>query len=60
MLHFCAYTVLLLLFCTVALLFGYFADQPQVCEIVIVCWLVCKIMHKVMNGFWRYFYRSGT
>ena len=51
MLHFCAYTVLLLLFCTVALLFGYFADQPQVCEIVIVCWLVCKIMHKVMNGF---------
>jgi len=33
MLHFCAYTVLLLLFCTVALLFGYSADQLQVCEI---------------------------
>jgi len=33
MLHFCAYTVLLLLFFTVALLFGYSADQPQVCEI---------------------------
>jgi len=33
MLHFSAYTVLLLLFCTVALLFGYSADQPQVCKI---------------------------
>jgi len=32
MLQFRAYTVLLLLFCTVALLFGYSADQPQVCE----------------------------
>jgi len=33
MLHFCAYTVLLFLFCTVALLFDYLADQPQECEI---------------------------
>jgi len=30
---FCAYTVFLLLFCTAALLFGYSADQPQVCKI---------------------------
>ena len=33
MLHFCAYTVLLLLFCAVTLLFGCLADQPQVCQI---------------------------